>query len=262
VFSFSASTTAMEVVNAPRNDAYQALVAITEDVGFADDFETDMGWTVDNDAALTAGAWERAVPAGDGLRGDPTVDGDGSGQCYLTENGAGNTDVDGGHSILTSPTMDATVVSGTPFISYWRWYSSDQGTPDDLFVVEISNNDGGNWTQLEVLGPEGIRGEWVQRVLKIEDFLMPTDQMRIRFDVGDTNTGSIVEAAVDGVRIVGLACGELPCPGDLNGDGVVDMSDYMIAQSRWGSGEFDVNVDGLNNIIDLMVMGDSFGDCP
>ena len=67
------------------------------------------------------------MPAGDGTRGDPSADGDGSGACYLTDNVAGNSDVDDGTTISLSHVMDA-VGSGTgvvSMVSYDRWYSND-----------------------------------------------------------------------------------------------------------------------------------------
>ena len=87
-----------------------------------------MGWSVSGDA--TDGQWERAVPVGAGDRGDPTADGDGSGSCFVTDNMAGNSDVDGGSTTLTSPLMDASVGSGQEAVlSYYRWY--------DLSLIHI-----------------------------------------------------------------------------------------------------------------------------
>ena len=183
-------------------------VGQSHDRSFGDDFETDMGWTVDNDPSLTAGAWERGFTAGYGTRNDPPWDADGSGMAFLTDPAGGNTDVDSGATRLISPTMDAT--GEDPYISYWRWYSDENSANlDDAFTVEISNDDGSNWTTLESIGPDVI-GEWVKSTFRIADFVSPTDQMRLRFTAADLGGAGIVEAGVDGVSLThgptGLTC--------------------------------------------------------
>ena len=56
------------------------------------------------------------------------------------------------------------------------------------------------------------------------------------------------------------------CPGDGNGDGVVDEQDvvdyYQIA-NQWGlSSHYDFNIDGLTNNTDLTTILNNFGPCP
>ena len=199
---------------------YYRQVATAFDAAFRDTFETDMGWTVDNDPGLTAGAWERAIPAGYGLRQDPPWDADTSGQCYVTEAPGGNTDVDGGASRLISPAMDATVGSD-PHITYWRWWD-DGGTSDDVFTVELSDDDGSSWVNLETIGPGVTPGSWVFQSFRVADFVGLTDQLRLRFTVADIGTGNIVEAGVDGVALYntagGVSCGDIFSDGFESGD--------------------------------------------
>ncbi|MBT8484170.1 MAG: hypothetical protein KJO43_01235, partial [Phycisphaerae bacterium] len=167
---------------------------------FSDDFESDLGWTVVN-IDLEDGPWERGVPAGDGERGDPTVDWDGSGACYLTDNVAGNSDVDGGPTIVTSPRLDATTL-GDPRVGYARWFTNDDEDIDRL-IVELSNNDGGTWTVLEEV-PNTVG--WVYQSWRIADFMTPTDQMRIRFSAIDQPNDSVTEAGVDAISIFEITC--------------------------------------------------------
>ncbi len=189
---------------------YLRRVADAHDVAFRDTFETDMGWTVDNDPGLTAGAWERGIPAGYGLREDPPWDGDSSGQCYLTEAPGGNTDVDGGASRLISPAMDATIGSD-PHITYWRWWA-DAGASDDTFTVELSNDDGGSWVTLETVGPGVSPGAWVFQSFRVADFVDLTAEVRLRFTASDIGAGNVVEAGVDGVALYNTATG-VSCDG-------------------------------------------------
>lgn len=234
---------------------------------FADDFQTNQGWSVSGDAA--SGVWERGVPAGDGDRGDPLSDGDGSGQCYLTENGPDDTDVDGGTTVLTSPLMDAlgngNAVSAV--LSYYRWYSNDVGNApaSDIFVVEISNNDGQSWVELETVGPAGneVSGGWFHKTFNISDYVTPTDQMRLRFSASDLGDGSVVEAAVDGIEIMLVECDEDVLHGDVNLDGTVNLLDvdpFITILSAGGyQPEADINKDGVVNLLDVQAFIDLLG---
>lgn len=182
------------------NDFYSVGVGGTVST-YEDNFETDQSWTVSGNA--DDGQWNRGVPAGGGDRGDPAIDADGSGQCFLTDNVDGNSDVDGGSTILTSPILDGSAAGSV--LSYYRWYSNDfgGGPNEDIFEVEISNDGGSTWTNLETVGPAGPEtgGGWFRSEFLISDVLTPTANMRIRFIATDDGAGSVVEAGVDGILI-------------------------------------------------------------
>ncbi|MEZ6244080.1 MAG: choice-of-anchor B family protein [Phycisphaerales bacterium] len=211
---------------------FKAPVADSVAVNFDDDFETNQGWSVSGNA--TDGQWTRGVPVGGGDRGDPPNDYDGSGQCYLTDNVDGNSDVDNGSTILTSPAMDAGSGEGKAYLSYATWFSNTAGSGagEDTMVVEISNNNGGSWQPLETIGPSGVEasGGWYAKSWVLNDlFATPSDQVRVRFTANDLGTGSVVEAGVDAVQVRVYECAEVnPCPADLAEPfGQLDFSDII-----------------------------------
>jgi hypothetical protein len=225
-FYFSAAgdggTTIFEPLDAPSS-VYSAVVA-TLTTFLEDDFETDLAWTVEN-IDLSDGAWERGLPAGDGTRGDPTSDFDGSGQCYLTANEAGDHDVDGGPTRLISPVLDLSATSD-PVLRYARWFTNDD-LDEDRLDVEVSDDDGASWNLIEsVPHTEG----WVEREVAISDYVSLTDQVRVRFSATDNPNNSITEAAIDAVEIYELTCSTFG-PGDHDGDGDVDLYDYSWFQA-------------------------------
>ena len=223
--------------NAPSS-VYTASVASSFTEVFADNFETNTGWSVSG--SVDDGAWERGIPAGGGGRGDPATDSDGSGRCYLTDNVAGNSDVDGGTTTLTSPAMDATG-EGTPTLSYDLWYSNNIGEVDDTIFIDISNNNGGSWQALDSIGPghPAAGGGWNTYSFDLSQiFTNPSNQVRIRFRAGDTGAGSVVEAAVDAVSIELVSCENStnPCPADITGDGNLNFLDVSAFLAAFGNG--------------------------
>ncbi|USO00166.1 MAG: matrixin family metalloprotease [Phycisphaeraceae bacterium] len=278
-FYFEAEGDQSGVVTLPSQGAaapYSAFVGHAA-VVLDDNFETDMGWTVSGDiTSATAGRWERGVPAGggDARISDPADDADGSGQCYLTGNvGNGNSDVDGGSTILTSPSFD---VSGQPeaTITYARWYDNNEGGTasnayTETFVIEISNNGGSSWTNLETVGPTGaeVSGGWFYKTFRIADFVTPTANVRVRFIASD-DVGTVVEAGVDAVNVSGVSCEN---PGNCNAAdiaepyGVLDLADINAFITGFTTQDpiADLDDNGIFDLGDINVFVTTFtAGCP
>jgi hypothetical protein len=178
-----------------------AISASTVNTIVSLDFESTTGWSVVNDPSLTDGAWEDGVPAGDGSRGDPTADYDGSGKCWLTGNRAGNSDVDGGPTQLLSPTFDLSGLHDVR-VSYARWFTNDDMDADRL-TVEVSADGGTSWTVIEsVPGSSG----WTVADWRVDDFIALTSTVRFRFSAVDNPNNSVTEAALDRFMLVQYGC--------------------------------------------------------
>jgi hypothetical protein len=200
-------------VGAPDNRPYTFLYG-SPTVRFADDMEIDRGWSAvaEGDDAAANGRWVRLDPNSTSQIGDVVQTGDDHTAdgtiCWVTGDAApGNhsnfADVDNGRTSLTSPTLDASDL-GNPVIEYYRWYFN-RGViePDtDPLRVYLSNDDGANWVVVE--NTTHTENRWVRIVLRIQDYLAPTSQMKVRFVAQDSISNSTVEAAVDDFRLLGL----------------------------------------------------------
>ncbi|MCW5753868.1 MAG: S8 family serine peptidase [Phycisphaeraceae bacterium] len=206
------------------------------------------GWTVTN-FSLADGAWEWGVPVGGGTRHDPPTAPEGFGACWLTRNAAGNTDVDGGPTICTSPAFD---LSGAvdPVLEIDVWLSCDDASnnEEDRMTIQFSSDNGQTWVNAQV-----IRSTWVwsKRRYRILDRVPLTSTFRVRLSVEDVPNNSTTEAAFDNVRIYDYACVS-SCSGDLSGsadpshpgygvpDGTVDASDFFYYLDQFTTGNLAV----------------------
>ncbi len=214
---------------------YSAIAASAESVLLADDFEADAGWTPQNLGA-TSGDWQRGVPVDDAdWPYDPAADSDGSGQCWLTQNEFGNTDVDDGAVRLTSPLLDMSGGNVSIAYDYFLNLTLEQGT--DMLLVEISSDgDLGPWTEIarhDTTGGLSWRHHEIAPGELADAGVAMTDTMKIRFTANDADDQSIVEAGLDAFQLKQLECDE-SVPGDTNGDGIVGIDDFLFLLGTWG----------------------------
>ncbi len=264
-------TTASSPPGAPAA-SFGSVSAFSSSVAFGDDVETNMGWQlgIAGDTAGT-GQWERGDPNGTAAQPEDDHTPGAGVNCFFTGQGTvggglGQADVDGGTTTLVSPAFSLAGTTGAR-VSYWRWYSNDTGgAPNaDVFVVQLSNNNGSTWTTVETVGPAGpgTSGGWIFNEFTSDSFLPPTAQMRVRFIAADLDTGSLVEAAVDDFSVSVLGCTPpVECPADFNGDGFVTSQDFFDFLSAFFAGNADFNGDSVTNSQDFFdFIGAFFTPC-
>lgn len=192
---------------APTNFHAPTLAGGVEVALVSDNFQTDLGWSTTVNGA-TSGQWQRGVPVNDpSWAYDPASDGDGSGSCWLTQNELGNTDVDNGSVTLLSPTFD--LAGGSVALRYFYYLNLTVADGVDRLLVEVSTNgSAGPWVALATHTSSATtwRTHEITAAQIAAAGLVPSANTRVRFTANDSGTQSIVEAGVDGFRIVRTAC--------------------------------------------------------
>ena len=174
---------------------------------FPDEMEFDTAWHTGNNTEETAatGRWERADPQATGAQPEDDHTATGT-DCWVTGPLAGSSigayDVDSGQTVLYSPRFDLVGASDVS-ISYWRWYSNDQGSNPglDYWTAQISNDDGATWTNVEYT--QASSNAWVQVMFDLQTYFATPGIVQMRFIASDDANGSIVEALVDDFLLMG-----------------------------------------------------------
>ncbi len=251
-FYTSAETTSgLSLTDPPSGPCapYIALAGLDATVPFADDLEADNGWIagLPGDDAIS-GIWTRVDPIGTASQPEDDHTLDPGAACYVTGQGPefggiGEADVDEGATTLRTPLLDLTG-DGEAVISFWLWYSNDfqqldadegAGPSEDVFVIDISGDHGGSWSNVLTIGPsgDGTTGGWTYYSFRVADIVEPTAAMYARFVASDVGNLSIVEAAVDDFTATLVTCAE-SLPGDVDGDGIVGIIDFLLVLGAWG----------------------------
>lgn len=235
---------------------------------FRDEMENDVSnWSVSDSDSLTTGTWERVDPNGtiyNSQMAAPEDDATGGSQnvmCFVTQNGepggsVGEDDVDNGSTTLVSPLLDVAGTNG--IISYARWFFDSQDS--DSLQTYISNDNGVSWTFVHQT--EGTNSQWDTVGFSIGDYVEPTNQVRVAFMTEDADPQSIVEAGIDNFQLEVIVCGDT-CLGDINNDGVVNISDLLAIIGAWGSDDPVADLDG-NGVVavgDLLIAIGNWGNC-
>jgi subtilisin family serine protease len=172
---------------------------------FFDNFETSLGWQANPNGTDTAatGQWARGNPetttSGVTLQNGTTPSGvNNLSTGPLAGASAGVNDVDGGVTTIASPPI-ALPSTGTLTLSFQYYLAHlNNATSADFFRVIILGNTTSQVFQ-ELGDPASDGGTFTTASVNISAFAGQT--IRIRFEAADASTASLIEAAVDDVRI-------------------------------------------------------------
>ncbi len=209
------------VSNQAYND-YDLLFVGYKEIYF-DDFETDLGWIVGDDADdATQGIWEIAKPIGTNYYGyifQPEEDHTPNGEyCLITDNLGGSFQVmmdsyANGITSVISPQIDlSTAVK--PILEYYKWmmassFNTSQSTTIDG-AIYLSNDDGSTWVKIDQIKDETLT-EWSKRYVGLSDYMTSfTDKMRFKIvaeGVNQQTSMQVLEILIDDFRILDLSPG-------------------------------------------------------
>ena len=227
----------------------------------------------------------------------PDCDGDGVSDCEAISGGAQDCDANGipdscdpagGAAVLSELLVDTGALNGGEFVEY---VITLDGNLDSLDAeLTFTNGDAdGTWAgdvAIQITDPSGECTEVGSYDIEtcvngiLEDFpaewnvadsgaysftfalcgqdLSGTGDWSIRLTHGYA-TGT--DDGWSGTLTLGVLTDEVPCPADLNGDGVVGFSDLSIILSSWLTSDGgDVNGDGETNFSDLSLVLSAWGE--
>lgn len=173
-------------------------------VVFEDDFSTSTGWTRGADTATT-GLWERGAPeatshGGTTLQlGTPVVGSNNLVTGRLAGSNAGEYDIDGGVTIARSPAISLPASGDSTLSLSWYLAHLSNASSADYFRISIEHA-GGTAVVLDQTGSGGSRAAaWTSSSFDLTPYAGQT--IRIVVAAADEAGGSLVEAAVDNVRV-------------------------------------------------------------
>ncbi len=166
---------------------------------FTDDFEANRGWTQTGNTA-TSGRFERGDPAATNSGGAKQLGTTVSGvndlvTGRLAGTDAGTHDVDGGVTAMISPAI--TLTGGSNYTLSFAYYMAHGSNSSSADYLKVSVN--GTTVFSELGAANNDNGAWATASVNLNTFAGQTVQIRV--EAADLSTASLVEAAVDDVRI-------------------------------------------------------------
>ena len=259
-----------QVVSFPAGGAAAAIVTTAESPVLTSVIEDNMetggmiGWSVANGALLTDGPWDATaqIPVAGASSASPTVAFGGTGRCFLTDNVATNSDVDGDETRLSSPSFSLAGAADAR-LSYALWYDNDNTAgSNDVFRVDVTVNGGTTWTTVDSIAAGS--GQWQTRRVRLGQFIpVFTSNMRVRFVASDLTPAHTVEAAVDSFLIQTCTVGSYLSPLAAGNHGTAVGGPFPTLYINGSDGGFVHRVDVAPGAsITVMVDQPSFSAAP
>jgi extracellular elastinolytic metalloproteinase len=188
-----------------RDDLVFAVTSTAPVTVFEDTFETDKGWTVNPSGtdSATLGQWERGDPEATTSSGTKQLGTTVSGVNDLVTGRAAGTaagafDVDGGVTSIRSPliTLPSTGSLSLSF-RYYLAHGTNSSTADFLRVSIVGSTTTTVFQELG--GTENDNAAWAQATASLNAFA--GQSVRILIEAADASTASLVEAAIDDVKV-------------------------------------------------------------
>ncbi len=213
------------------------------DTIFADDFGTNQGWVSDGGTATT-GQFERGDPQPTSYSEiDYQIDAASPNYDLVTGasagSGVGDYDIDSGDTRFRSPDI---YLPGSGDISlsfnYYLAHYSNSSSDDYLRVKVVGSS---TQTILEVLGTASIKGAaWQSAEASLNAFAGQTVYLLV--EAADAGSGSLIEAAIDDVLIVGSAPPDPPAaPSNLAATAISENQiDLTWQDNSTDEGGFDI----------------------
>ncbi|MBG0562539.1 M28 family metallopeptidase [Actinoplanes aureus] len=171
---------------------------------WSDDLETATAWTALSSDTATAGRLERGNPAATSSSGVATQLDAAAGGSYALVTGAaagtsaGANDLDGGVTTLLSPAITLPTGTLTLNLSWYLAHLNNATSADYLRIRVVSGTT--TTTVLSLTGAASNRAAaWATASASLSGYAGQT--IRIQVEAADAGTASLVEAAVDNLRI-------------------------------------------------------------
>jgi carboxypeptidase T len=171
-----------------------------------DNFETATGWTTSAGDTATTGRWERGDPEPTSSNGAKQLGTTASGVNDLVTGrlagaAAGDHDVDGGVTTITSPPIALTGFTGYGLqLSQYLAHGSNSSSADYL-RVGVRSGTTTTWVWTRPGAAVNLNGAWGTATASLTPWAGQTIQIVVQ--AADASTASLVEAGVDDVRISG-----------------------------------------------------------
>ncbi|MBC8201700.1 MAG: hypothetical protein H8E86_06585 [Planctomycetes bacterium] len=243
-FWFSVATESGQVVRYPEGE--EVLQVSTAATAYSWDMNQNPNWTME-------GQWGWGTPTGGGGEyGNPDPTSGATGNNVLGYNLGGDYPNNLSQTHITSESLDLSNKTNTQ-LQFKRYLNVEQPIYDNATISVRAGN--GPWVTIWS-NPTTIEdNQWQTLSYDISSFADNNSNVVIRWTMGTTDSAWRYSGwNIDDVEI--LSSGGAGVVGDVNCDGVVDVTDVLAVVSVWGPCsdhcEQDVVPDGIIDVLDLL----------